>query len=90
LEEDFYSIRGRDVAMQTYTAACAAIDPEHPKKKTRWDWGRGPGLDARGADVRGARASPVVRISRQPPNARSSALPIGLMQCDGTKFTVQT
>jgi len=42
LEEDFYSIRGRDVAMQAYTAACVAIDPEHPKKKTRWDWGRGP------------------------------------------------
>ena len=42
LEEDFYSIRGRDVAMQAYTAACAAIDPEHPKKKTRWHWGHGP------------------------------------------------
>jgi hypothetical protein len=49
LEEDFYSIRGRDVSMQAYTAACAEIDPEHPKKKTRWDWGGGP------AWTRGAR-----------------------------------
>jgi len=42
LEEDWYSTRERDVAMETYTGACAKFDAEHQKKKTRFDWGRGP------------------------------------------------
>jgi hypothetical protein len=42
LEEDWYSTRERDVAMETYTGGCAKFDPEHPAKKTRFDWGRGP------------------------------------------------
>ncbi len=42
LEEDFYATAERDAAMKAYTAACAEFDPDHPKKGTRHDWGRGP------------------------------------------------
>lgn len=41
-EEDYWTVRGRELAMKEYEAACAAHDPEHPKKGTRLDWGNGP------------------------------------------------
>jgi hypothetical protein len=41
-EEDFYSTVERDAAMRAYTEACARHDPDHPRKRTRHDWGRGP------------------------------------------------
>ena len=41
-EEDFYSTAGRDRAMQAYQEGCRLHDPDHPKKRTRRDWGRGP------------------------------------------------
>jgi len=41
-EEDFWSLSGREAAMKAYDAACSAHDREHPKKKTRRDWGNGP------------------------------------------------
>jgi ketosteroid isomerase-like protein len=42
LEEDFYSIAGRDRAMKEYQEALVKYDPDFPKKGTRRDWGRGP------------------------------------------------
>lgn len=41
-EDDWYSPAERDVAMRAYTEACAGHDPEHPQKRTRFDWGNGP------------------------------------------------
>ena len=41
-EEDFWSLRGREVAMKEYEEACVKHDPEHPKRGTRLDWGNGP------------------------------------------------
>lgn len=41
-EEDFWSLRGREIAMKEYEEACAQYDPGHPKKGTRLDWGSGP------------------------------------------------
>jgi ketosteroid isomerase-like protein len=40
-EEDFWAWKQREVAMKSYEDACRRIDPEHPKKKTRWHWGNG-------------------------------------------------
>jgi hypothetical protein len=42
-EEDFYATRERDVAMRAYEEACRRHDPDHPRKRTRSDWGNGPG-----------------------------------------------
>ena len=42
LEEDFYSTSERDAAMKAYAEACARVDPDHPRRRTRWDWGKGP------------------------------------------------
>ena len=42
LEEDFWSLPEAEAAGKEYAAACAAHDPEHPKKRTRHDWGSGP------------------------------------------------
>jgi len=41
-EEDFWSVKGREVAMRAYEEACRAHDPEHPRKHTRLHWGSGP------------------------------------------------
>ena len=41
-EEDFWAWKQREVAMKAYEDACRRIDPDHPKKKTRWHWGNGP------------------------------------------------
>ena len=50
LEEDFWSAKERERAMNEYEEACRAHDPDHPKKATRFDWGNGP------AWTKGARA----------------------------------
>ena len=54
-EEDFWAWKQREVAMKSYEDACRRIDPEHPKKKTRWHWGNGPAwtLGARSFAERG-------------------------------------
>ena len=49
-EEDFWSVKGREVAMRAYEEACRAHDPDHPRKHTRFTWGNGP------AWTRGARS----------------------------------
>ena len=41
-EEDYWSVKGREVAMAAYEDACRRYDPEHPRKHTRLDWGHGP------------------------------------------------
>jgi SnoaL-like domain len=42
VEEDFWSVTEAEAAGKAYATACAQHDPEHPKKRTRLDWGRGP------------------------------------------------
>jgi len=49
-EEDYWSTKGREAAMRAYEDACRAHDPEHPRRRTRRDWGSGP------AWTRGARS----------------------------------
>ena len=41
-EEDFWSMTEAQRATVAYVAACQTIDPDHPKKRTRLEWGRGP------------------------------------------------
>jgi len=41
-EEDFWAWKQREVAMKAYEDASRQFDPEHAKKKTRWNWGNGP------------------------------------------------
>ena len=41
-EEDFWAWKQREVAMKSWEEACKRIDPDHAKKKTRWNWGNGP------------------------------------------------
>src|SRR5262249_46291428 len=41
-EEDFWAWKQREVAMKAYEDARRQFDPEHAKKKTRWNWGNGP------------------------------------------------
>src|SRR5207244_3503162 len=41
--EHWYGLmHGREAAMREYEAACQRDDPDHPKKRTRLDWGNGP------------------------------------------------
>jgi hypothetical protein len=54
-EEDFWSLPEGVAAMKEYQAACRALDPEHPAKRTRRDWGNGPEW-TRGAPSYDARA----------------------------------
>ena len=42
-EEDYWAVKAREAAMRDYEAACQRHDPDHPKKRTRLDWGNGPG-----------------------------------------------
>ena len=42
LEEDFWSLTEGVRTQKEYDAACAAHDPDHKRKRTRRDWGRGP------------------------------------------------
>lgn len=56
-EEDYWSLpEGTATAMQ-YAAACAAFDPDHPKRRTRGDWGNGPDW-TRGAPTYADRPAP--------------------------------
>src|SRR5262245_47670427 len=41
-EEDFWALPAATRATEAYAEACRQLDPEHPKKQTRRDWGRGP------------------------------------------------
>jgi len=41
-EEDFWAWKQREVAMKGWEEACKRVDPDHAKKKTRWNWGNGP------------------------------------------------
>ena len=41
MEEDFWSAKEREAAMKQYEDACRQYDPDHPKKHTRLDWGKG-------------------------------------------------
>jgi hypothetical protein len=48
-EEDFWAVKQREVAMREYEEACRSFDPEHPRKRTRRDWGHGPAWTRGGA-----------------------------------------
>src|SRR4029453_4102476 len=48
-EEDFWPWKQGGVAMKGWEEACKRVDPDHAKKKTRWNWGNGPEW-TRGAD----------------------------------------
>ena len=41
-EEDYWAIKESEAATQAYQDACKTHDPDHAKKRTRLDWGRGP------------------------------------------------
>lgn len=41
-EEDYWAVKGREVAMREYAEACARFDPGHPNEHTRRFWGIGP------------------------------------------------
>ena len=41
-EEDFWAVPQAQATSKEYAEACAKHDPEHAKKQTRLDWGRGP------------------------------------------------
>jgi hypothetical protein len=41
-EEDFWALPLAQETARQYAEACARHDPEHPRKRTRLDWGRGP------------------------------------------------
>jgi len=41
-EEDFWAFSTAQRATDAYAAACAELDPDHPAKRTRADWGDGP------------------------------------------------
>ena len=42
LEEDFWAVPRAQATMKEYAEACAKFDPDHAKRRTRLDWGRGP------------------------------------------------
>jgi len=56
-EEDFWSVKGGMETSKRYVEACAAFDPDHPKKRTRASWGDGPPW-TRGAASYAERAGP--------------------------------
>ncbi len=41
-EEDYWAVPRAQAATTEYAEACARIDPGHPAKQTRLDWGNGP------------------------------------------------
>ena len=63
-EEDFWAWKQREVAMKAYEDASRQFDPEHAKKKTRWNWGNGPEW------TRGGRSA-----HERPPRVHSGPLP---------------
>jgi SnoaL-like domain len=62
LEEDFWSLPEGIATAKEYAAACKKFDPDHPKKRTRANWGNGPDwtqgaptyAESRGAEKSGA------------------------------------
>ncbi len=56
-EEDYWAFKLSTEAVQEYRNACAKLDPEHPKKRTRREWGNGPAWTQGGPSYfdRGAR-----------------------------------
>jgi len=55
-EEDFWAVPGARKATVEYEAAMAAHDPEHRRKMTRRDWGRGPEWTRGGASYAARRS----------------------------------
>ena len=41
-EEDYWAVKQREQAMREYEEGCRRHDPDHPRKRTRRDWGNGP------------------------------------------------
>jgi hypothetical protein len=59
LEEDFWSLTEGTRTMKQYEQACRDFDPDHPNKRTRLDWNKGPAWTqgaASYAESRGAKA----------------------------------
>jgi hypothetical protein len=54
LEEDFWSLTEGTRTMKEYEAACAQHDPEHPRRRTRRNWGNGPDWTRGAADYAGS------------------------------------
>jgi hypothetical protein len=48
-EEDYWAVPGAQRAAEAYAAACKTHDPDHKRKQTRRDWGRGPAWTRGGA-----------------------------------------
>jgi len=42
LEEDYWAVPQATRAFQAYAEACKRYDPDHARKMTRLDWGKGP------------------------------------------------
>lgn len=42
LEEDYWAVRLARETFRQYTEACERYDPDHPRKRTRLNWGKGP------------------------------------------------
>lgn len=42
LEEDSWAVNAGMATAKEYAAACAEFDPEHPKRRTRHEWGSAP------------------------------------------------
>jgi ketosteroid isomerase-like protein len=41
-EEDYWAIKEGTASTEAYAKACREHDPDHPRKRTRLDWGTGP------------------------------------------------
>ncbi len=41
-EEDYWAVNAGMATAKEYAVACAKFDPEHPKRRTRHDWGSAP------------------------------------------------
>ncbi|GIW41477.1 MAG: hypothetical protein KatS3mg076_2054 [Candidatus Binatia bacterium] len=41
-EEDFWALPRAQEAQHLYEEACRKYDPEHPRRRTRYNWGDGP------------------------------------------------
>jgi hypothetical protein len=48
LEEDFWSLTEGIATQKQYAQVCAELDPDHPSKRTRRNWGNGPEWTRRG------------------------------------------
>ncbi len=41
-EEDYWAVKVSTEAYKAYREACEKFDPDHPRKRTRRNWGKGP------------------------------------------------